>query len=201
MAGTVNAQSDVIYNQFEKPEPFLLNSRYSSIVELDTLMPSYETKGYNNDSLLLALNPSGTKHLRILMPIDTSYYSLKQKASKFVLQNGTLWVLKISSPTAKKLTVKLKDFVLPKGALFSYYQVNGSSPFKGEQASYLGDGEVKLRNAVGIFGDEIIIEYYEPNNVEVECDILFGGILYGFSNGLGVRIDNIHKKKVIKIHF
>ena len=188
------AQSDIVYDQFGEPQPFIQNSKYRSIIELDTIKASYEIEALNNDSLLIAFNPPETKNLRILMSIDTNYYSLKQKASKFVLQNGTLWILKVSGPTAKKLTVKLKDFILPKGALFSYYQANGSSPFKGEQGSYLGDGIKKLRNAVGIFGNEIIIEYYEPKSVSSTDDIFSGGILYGFSNGLGLRVKDISKK-------
>jgi hypothetical protein len=189
--------AQIIMDEDGNPQPFSLNSPYREMIKPENMTPNYITKAYNNDSLLVAYNPPGSPDDELVsgIVIDSTRYDFKQVANHFDLGHGDLWIYKLTSPTAKGLTIRFDHLNIPEGALLSDYQLNGSSPFNETPRVFNSTNESFFLSAGG-YGNEVFVEYYEPKGIKNPLAITFKYIAYDFTNGLGVRLEDFYKKKV-----
>lgn len=190
------AFAQFILDEDGKPQPFSLQPPYREMIKPETMAPNYVTKAYDNDSLLIQYNPPGSKDLTSGIVIDSTKYEFKKVANHFDLGHGDLWIYKITSPTSKEITIEFNDFKIPQGALFCFYQLNGSNPFNQDPDVFHSGNERFFLGSAGRLGNELFIEYYEPKGIRNPLNIIFKYIGYGFTDGLGVRLEDIPKKKV-----
>lgn len=185
------AFSQFIYNEDGEPQPFSISSPYREMIKPEVMQPNYVTKEYNNDSLLHANNPTlDSERLVAGFAIDSTAYNFKEVATHFDIGHGDLWLYKLTSPTAEDLSVEFNKFILPDGALISFFQLNDSSPLDNPPQSFSNYTENKFNDCAYSMGNELFIEYYEPKNLKVKQNLVFKYIGYGFTNGI-----RINKKK------
>lgn len=192
---TVSAQLFDELNDLNDPLPFSLRTEIREKIKPELLEATYVTNAYNNDSLLVVMNPPGTKRLKAGIVIDSTAYNFKEVANYYDIGHGNLWLYKLTSPTAKELSVAFEKFAIPDGALLSCYQLNNSSPFVEGTGGYYTDNWEYFLGALSTMGNELFIEYYEPKEVTESVEIIFKNIVYFFTDGIRVSLDDIHKKK------
>lgn len=105
-------------------------------------------------------NTFKTRRFGVAIPVGTDFF---EKADFIQVDNGKLWVLKIKSENAQALILYSNNFYIPIGGeLFiynsDYSQVIGAF-------SSLNNNESKTFATELIYGDEIILEYFQPNEV------------------------------------
>ncbi len=168
-------------------EPLLYDPQASSSIDISKVN-TYKVPNINNDSLVeiykyYKIPPSLSleKITGILLP---AAIDLKKTGSHFRLKNGKLWLLKIYSPTAKSLGAVFKNLYIPKGATLFIYGVNKDANFSGPLTYEDND---TLCSRLDQWSNHIIIEYFEPKNIEDTGHIFINKISYGFVNPLGAQ--------------
>jgi len=95
------------------------------------------------------------------------------------LNNGDkIWRLEIKSPNAKTVNLNYNNFKLPVGATFFVYnknQVLGSF-------THLNNKENSEFSTSLLLGDNVILEYYEPQVVQGQGIIEISSIVHGYRN-------------------
>lgn len=98
------------------------------------------------------------------------------------LPNGArLWQIAINSPSAINISVNYDNFFLPGGAKLHMYNIDRSDISK----TYTKN-ENRENNLLGswfIEGETIIIEYYEPDDVQEVVQLKLGSIIHGYRLG------------------
>ncbi len=111
---------------------------------------------------------------------------IKQGFKEALPDGGTLWRYKISSPTAYSMEVIFSRFHLPdKSQLFIYNEDH--SVVLGALSSLNNSAQGTLATQP-IFGSTIIIEYYEPADVEFHGEVVIGEVVHDFANVLQLII-------------
>tara|TARA_R110002049_G_scaffold176384_3_gene343591 strand:+ start:1832 stop:2584 length:753 start_codon:yes stop_codon:yes gene_type:complete len=97
-------------------------------------------------------------------------------------EGGKLWRLKIKSPSAKSINLIYDKFHIPDGATLHIY--NGKkSHVIGAFTSQNNKGTFKKpgKFATGlVYGDEIVIEYYQGPKIKLEPIISVSGVIHGY---------------------
>ncbi|MCW3807256.1 trypsin-like peptidase domain-containing protein [Plebeiibacterium marinum] len=113
----------------------------------------------------------------------TVSYSPDNSGKWFVLEDGSrVWKLRISSPGAYSINLIFDRYVLPDGASLVIYNA--------DQSDMIGAFTSKNNKPSGIlatapvFGDEITVEYREPEYVDFKGELLIGAVNHDF---LGVH--------------
>jgi PKD repeat protein len=107
---------------------------------------------------------------------------IKQGFKEALPDGGTLWRYKISSSTAYSMEVVFSRFHLPnKAQLFIYNEDH--SVVLGALSSLNNSAQGTLATQP-IFGSSIIIEYYEPSNIEFHGEVVIGEVVHDFANVL-----------------
>ncbi len=124
-----------------------------------------------------------TKLLRVAVGHDVSY-TLTNCGRIDILSEGKLWRVKFDSKNAVMMSLIFDKFNLPKeGKLFIYTpdheQVFG--PYTNADIQ-----EVGKVVSDEIIGDEVIVEYFEPNNAEFSGEIRIAGIMHTYRDFLNV---------------
>ncbi len=95
------------------------------------------------------------------------------------LSNGDrIWRLGIYSPEAQNLSVNFNDFFLPEGSRLHFYNVEQTDVSKAYSSE-----DNRTNNTLGawfIFGDTVIIEYYEPASVRGSEKLVIGSVIHGY---------------------
>ena len=104
--------------------------------------------------------------------------NIKEKGVQTVLSDGgTIWQYKIQSPGAKSLGLIFSTYMLPEGAdLFIY------NPDKTRIAgAFTSQNNKNEQMPVAQFkGDNLIIEYYEPADLQFEGQLVLGSVLKAY---------------------
>ena len=109
-------------------------------------------------------------------------YNLNNSGTWFTLPKGKLWQLVISCPDALSINLLYDKFWIPEGGkLFVYTtdkkQVIGAFTSKNNK----GDKKNIQGFATGLlYGNEITIEYYQPNEVEDDAIISISNVVHGY---------------------
>jgi hypothetical protein len=110
--------------------------------------------------------------------IDVNIDFKKEATVENVGDSGKVYLLKLSSPTAYALQVYFDAFKIPKGSRMFIYDSN-MTMFLG---SFTHENNF-VNNRLGtqfIFGNSLIIEYYEPNNVEFNTQLHIEKLVHVF---------------------
>lgn len=126
---------------------------------------------YNN-------NPENQYKVRrfgVIIPMGLNFFD---KADMFEVDNGKLWLLKIKSNNAKALNIYSDDFYIPKGGeLYIYNQ--DRTKIIGAFTSINNDDSRMFATEM-VEGEEIIVEYFQPNDVEENPSIKLNELGYAY---------------------
>lgn len=183
---TFSVKAQLIYNDEGDVVPFSLANVYSNKINIDSIhtlvLPTYD-----NDSLCMVYNNG--KSLSQLentfcagFPIDKQI-DIKQNGKKFTITEGTVWIYTIESPSAETIGIHFKDIDVPEGALLSLIQGDEYSLKEGPHI-YTHEDINKLKfprySYKFIFGNKMMIEYFEPVNSSEKRGVVIDQIEYGF---------------------
>lgn len=108
-------------------------------------------------------NPENLYKMRrfgVIVPLGIDFF---EKADYAEVDKGKLWVLRVKSDNAQALTIYSDNFYLPEGGELFVYSKDQSQVI-GAFTS-LNNHESKSFATELIYGDEMVIEYFQPNNV------------------------------------
>lgn len=104
-----------------------------------------------------------------------------------VTGKGTLWRLRISTQNAKSVQVIFSSFVIPHGAkLFLYNDSKSQLAGSFTALNMHPDSSFSLAD---FRGDHVIIEYFEPEQIDFEGEIIIGAIAQAYKDLLEVMAD------------
>jgi len=180
---TVNAQ--FVRNDEGRIIPYSMSAKYKNVINTSTVNACL-LKSYNNDSLYIAYNKQDSKREAKIMgntkisgiSIDT-LINLKSAASRYKIDEGTVWIYRIESKTAKGLAITINSLVIPQGAYISIFP-------KKEELETMDTKIYFKKDIVGssffkyIHGNQLYIEYFEPNNIDKKASINISRIGYIF---------------------
>lgn len=108
-------------------------------------------------------------------------YNLQNSGKWEKLSNGSkLWRLKLKSPGAYSINLIYNKFWLPEGSKLFIYNKDKSMTI-GAFTSRNNKKHGKFATGL-VKGDEIILEYYEPNNVEQPGEINISRVVHAYRN-------------------
>lgn len=174
-----------LLDENREPIPFALSKKYNKLIDL-TKIKTCVLKCYNNDSLYIKYNKdfnsvSGNENIGGF-PIDT-VLNLKAKATKYKINEGTLWLYRIESNTAEMLYAEIEKFVIPEGGHICFFPKQSKLNLKGPRFFYKKD-TASLTSIHGYqYGNQLYIEYFEPNGSKNATSIIINKIGYGFAVG------------------
>lgn len=106
-------------------------------------------------------------------------YTTDNSGEWFVLPNGDkIWRLRVHSKKALSINVTFSKYNLPEGAklfIYSYdkqYSIGAFTSFNNKESGYLGTSPV--------LGDDIVIEYFEPSDVDFEGELEIETIAHAY---------------------
>ena len=180
---TVNAQ--FVRNDEGRIIPYSMSAKYKNVINTSTVNTCL-LKSYNNDSLYIAYNKQDSKREAKIMgntkisgiSIDT-LINLKSAASRYKIDEGTVWIYRIESKTAKGLAITINSLVIPQGAYISIFP-------KKEELETMDTKVYFKKDIVGslffkyIHGNQLYIEYFEPDNIDNKASINISRIDYIF---------------------
>jgi hypothetical protein len=177
LAFAVKAQ--IIYNDEGEQIPFALTDKYKNLIDLSKIK-TCTLKSYNNDSLYAKYNKDNVgEDIRAGIPIDT-LINIKTKGTKFQITQGTLWLYKIESKTAEMLNVDISISDLPDGAYICIFPKKEQLYMRGPRFFYKKD-IIKQNVHRYLYGNQLLIEYFEPNGSHGPKDINITKIAYIFT--------------------
>ncbi len=152
---------------------------------------SFSTKNLNKNIPLILLQKQNNKKLIAEAETNNSKdkpwqfgkninvsINLKKQAIIENLPNGKLYRLSIKSEDAKSLNLRFSNFKIPeKSSLYIYN--NDKTEILGAFTN-ANNQKNKIFATSILQGDEIILEYYEPNNAEFKGSLIIDRITHGF---------------------
>ncbi len=161
---------------------FVVNAQLSkkafSIHSEAELSKDIEVKTLNYNSLKIEKEYHKGTALQFAHQFNVSY-TPENSGNWFTLNDGTrVWKLRISSPGAYSINLIFDRYVLPEGASLIIYN--------SDESDVIGAFTSLNNKASGILatspvsGDEIIVEYTEPKNVEFKGELLIGAVNHDY---------------------
>lgn len=109
----------------------------------------------------------------LIIPVKEDFF---EKATHISLTDADLYLVKISAPEAKALNLYSSNFFIPKGGELYLYNEEHSKvlgAFTSENNDESGTFATDY-----IYGDEMVLEYYQPKTVSQQAKIELGAISY-----------------------
>mgnify|MGYP001132208189 CR=1 FL=1 len=181
-------KAQLVYDKWGNMIPFSSAEEYKTDIEAHEV-PGYVIPYMNNDSLCRKYNDGKTiKELedRFVGGINLQIkpISLKENGVRIKLQNGTLWRYAIEGASAKGICVDLGNPRLPKGTYLALIAVDTTVSLNQPPRVYYQENLLeshKTRGLTGcVYGNKLIIEYYEPGSLKNKEDIEIKWITYEF---------------------
>ncbi len=121
-----------------------------------------------------------TRRFGVTIPVGVDFF---KKADVVEVDNGKLWILKISCQEAQALVLYSDNFYLPKGGELYLYN-NDHSKVIGAFTS-INNHELKTFATELVYGDEMTMEYFQPNTVTEKAVIEISKIGYAYRDCAG----------------
>jgi hypothetical protein len=179
---TLSVKAQFSYDEDGQIIPFAMGEKYKNLIDTSKVSTCH-LKSYNNDSLYKEKNKNINSQLEAVgFPIDT-LIDLKALATKYKIENGTIWLYKIESKTAEMLSIKIDHLDLPEGAYLSLFpkqnklKIHGPKTFTKENLKYPTFIDK-------VHGNQLFIEYFEPNNAVKNASIKISSIGYIYASPL-----------------
>lgn len=183
----INMIGQIRINANDNIVPFSQRTRYQIDLEKtkQLFLPSY-----NNDSIYDSFNSNKSISSNVLatgIVIDTCI-NLLEAGTKIEIEEGNIWILNISSKTAEGLNPYISLTDMPEGSYLAIYSANRSYNdleldklivTKENLSFFKGRSITKPINS-----NRIIIEYFEPNEIEGLNELIINKIVYKFHSRL-----------------
>jgi len=151
---TINGFSQ-LSNQ-TKPRSFSLdNIDYSKIETFSVEEPNFEEI---NAQDLEAEKEFKLRRFGVIVPMNIDFY---KNATKITTTEGNLYLMKIKAKESKALTLYSSNFFIPEGGELHLYSPNKTRYIGGFTTE--NNNDLKTFATELIHGNEMIIEYFEPN--------------------------------------
>ncbi|MBP1629544.1 MAG: protease [Bacteroidetes bacterium] len=165
----------VAYSQLSvggTPKSFRLNNIKSigTKVNIDKPDLTTVTEEDNSEESLFKLRRFG-----VIIPMGLDFF---EKASMTEVENGKLWILKVGCPEAQALVFYSNKFYLPKGGELYLYNKDKSKVI-GAFTS-INNHQQKTFATELIEGDEMTLEYFQPNTVKDKAEIEVSELGYAY---------------------
>ena len=109
---------------------------------------------------------------------DTNY-SLDNAGVWTTMENGDrLWRLRIACPDAETINLLIADYYLPQGASLHLYDINRTNKVGAYTAR--NNREDGLLGTELVHGEEIVVEYFEPAEVEKNGTLTITSVVHGY---------------------
>ena len=179
---TFSVKAQFSYNEDGQIIPFSMTEKYKTLIDTSKIN-SCKLKSYNNDSLYNSLNKNNQGTFEFVgIPIDT-LINFKSVATKYRIKEGTVWLYKIESKTAEQLYITIKQLEIPEGAYISLFPKEKELKIMGRQVFQKKDINT-TKFLEYIYGNQMVIEYFEPNKVDRKANIIISRIEYIFDSPL-----------------
>ena len=188
MLFALQLKAQLVYDKYGNIIPFSWAEEYKTEIE-EYEVPEYVIPYMNNDSLCRKYNDGkAIKELedRFIDGINLHVkpISLKENGVGIKLKHGTLWRYAIGGTSVRTIGVNLGFPKLPKGSYIAFVAADTTvSLIQHPRVYYQGSlmERHKTRGlSEGIFGNKLIIEYYEPDSLKEKDNIIIKSITYGF---------------------
>lgn len=108
-------------------------------------------------------------------------FSLENSGTWDILSNGDrIWRLRLASPGAMSMNVIFDNFYLPEGSRLIMYSVDHSH-IVGSYTSILNNPSGIIGSEL-VLGDDVIIEYFEPNSAIGDGVLKIGTVTHGYKS-------------------
>jgi hypothetical protein len=165
-------------NEYGEVIPLSKTPKYKNIIKTSSVKTCL-LKSHNNDSLYKALNKNFSRQAYIGGITMDTLINLKSAATKYKIDIGTIWLFRIESYTAKMLDIVINPLVIPEGAYICIFPREEELKKKGPQL-YSKKRIVRPQFVESVYGNQLFIEYFEPNIVDKKANIIITNIGYGF---------------------
>lgn len=171
--------ANISYSQISKGgKPLSLKKELNNCDKIPVIeMPSFDVAKQINDSKKLYEN---NKFLYFAKSFDVTIDIKKEGLIEKIDSLGTIWTLAIKSKDAYSLNLLFSKYTMPQGGeLFIYsadkYHIIGAFTNDNNNLNLsLATSPVK--------GDNIVIELFEPDNVEFSSEIIIGSVNHDYLN-------------------
>lgn len=116
-----------------------------------------------------------TRRFAVILPLGVDFF---EKADLSEVDKGKLWVLRVKSDNAQALILYSDNFYLPEGGELFIYNKDQSQVI-GAFTS-LNNNDFKTFATEVVYGDEMVIEYFQPNEVSEKPVINLSEIGYAY---------------------
>lgn len=175
---TLTVKAQFIYNEDGGIIPFSMTEKYKNVIDLSTVKTCM-LKSYNNDSLYYAKNKDNQGDMKFAgIRIDT-LINLKSAANKYKTDEGTVWLYKIESKTAEMLSITINQLVIPEGAYICIFPKKEELETMGPKL-FLKKDIINPKFSKYHYGNQLYIEYFEPNKVDEKANIIISRLDYIF---------------------
>lgn len=120
-------------------------------------------------------NKGEIRRFAVVLPVGNDFF---KKADYAEVDKGKIWVLRLRSNNAQALTVFSQNFHIPEGGELFIYNKDKSQVIGGFTS--LNNNEYNSFATELIYGDEMVIEYFQPNEVEEEAVFEISEIGYAY---------------------
>jgi hypothetical protein len=175
----LEAKAQLIRDEWGEVIPFSLSHKYKNLIDTSKINTRLYNS-YNNDSLFTKLNKKYgfTKNSSIkigVMPIDSTQIDFKQVASKFIIDEGTVWMYRLESKTAEGFAIHLSLILMPDSEYFSFYSNDVDPP------NVFLKKDITNNKISGItYGTQLVFEFFEPKKTINGNPIIIKQINYIF---------------------
>lgn len=195
---TFSIKAQLIYNEEGDVVPFSLAEKYKTLIDT-AKVNTREFKSYDNDSLFNFYNHQKLELYKKSsgvsgFTVDSSLIDLKKVATKYDINEGTVWIYKIESKTAYGFDIQFKHLLIPEGGYFCVYS-NGSDPPRIYQTEDLNGPQF----TTGMFGNKIFLEFFEPKKARKGNPIIISNINYTFYSPFKKKDEEINNGSNLKL--
>jgi hypothetical protein len=175
---TLSVKAQLSYDEDGQIIPFAMTEKYKKLIDTSKVSTCH-LKSYNNDSLYYKLNKDTKGDVKIVgFSIDT-LIDLKAAATKYDINEGTVWLYKIESNTAEMLDIIINNLDLPEGAYICLFPRQSILKLRGPR-TYKRDNLKFPVFRKDVYGNQLFIEYFEPHNANKSTNIIISEIGYIF---------------------
>ncbi|MDR0972110.1 MAG: T9SS type A sorting domain-containing protein [Bacteroidales bacterium] len=123
-------------------------------------------------------NPDNFYKMRrfgVIIPTEINFFN---EAESFDVKEGKLWILKIKSDDAQALSLYFDNFFIPQGGELFIYD-NNQEQILGKYTSINNNEQGTFATEL-LYGDNLIMEYFQPNDVKQEANMNINKLGYAY---------------------
>lgn len=186
MLAVLQLKAQYVRDKWGEVVPFSLTEKYKDVINTKEIH-SLVLPSFDNDSLFFHYN--NVKSYREVGStfgygfIIDSLINFEDYAKKIKIEEGTLWIMTIESPTALSIGIKINNFDIPKKAYFSIYPGTIPNVIQNAEVGFKENIDKTIKEKGFDFtadDKKVVIEFFVPNGIKAKPKYLINKIIYGF---------------------